>query len=370
MSSDLQSLIQKIDVEDLNIPLTEPFGISGGAQAVANNLLVRLTLSDGTVGIGEGAPLPPYNGETQQIAKDAINLATPFILNTNSNNWRSISELLEIKISHSGSARCAIETALLDALAKQKNTPLYSFFGNKKSVIETDMTITTQANHSKAESINHAINSTQAILDRGIRIIKTKIGSNSAVDIERIQAIHRLAPHAPLILDGNGGFTADEALRIIEKLRALNIIPALFEQPVPGEDIEGLKKVTQLGGVLVAADESVKDKKTAKIVIDEKASHVVNIKIMKCGLIEAFDIATMCHQSGMGLMVGGNVESILAMTTSAHLSYGTGYFQYHDLDTPAWMLKNPFQGGFIQEGGFLSINHVTCGHGVTAAGYV
>jgi L-Ala-D/L-Glu epimerase len=63
------TVIRSIAIEDLNIPLLEPFGIATGAQTQANNLLVTLELADGTRGYGEAAPFPAVNGETQ--ASDA-----------------------------------------------------------------------------------------------------------------------------------------------------------------------------------------------------------------------------------------------------------------------------------------------------------
>ena len=64
--------IKSLRVAPLDIPLHTPFGISGGAQTAANNVLVALTLADGTCGYGEAAPLPPYNGETQAQALAAL----------------------------------------------------------------------------------------------------------------------------------------------------------------------------------------------------------------------------------------------------------------------------------------------------------
>ena len=67
----------------------------------------------------------------------------------------------------------------------------------------------------------------------------------------------------------------------------------------------------------------------------------------------------------LGLMIGGNVESILAMTTSACFAAGQGGFTFADLDTPLFMATNPFEGGFSLDGGNISVAHIKAGHGVT-----
>jgi hypothetical protein len=66
-------------------------------------------------------------------------------------------------------------------------------------------------------------------------------------------------------------------------------------------------------------------------------------------------------------MIGGNVESILAMTMSACFAAGLGGFGYADLDTPWFLAANPFSGGYVARGGTLSVGHISAGHGVTAA---
>ena len=86
---------------------------------------------------------------------------------------------------------------------------------------------------------------------------------------------------------------------------------------------------------------------------------------MKSGIVEALEVSKMCKEAGLKLMIGGNVETILSMTASACISYGLGIFDFHDLDTPAWMVTNPFQGGFVQRGAEIFVSHILSGHGVT-----
>ena len=54
---------------------------------------------------------------------------------------------------------------------------------------------------------------------------------------------------------------------------------------------------------------------------------------MKSGVAQALDMATCARALGMQLMIGGMVESEIAMTTSACLAAGLGGFAAVDLDT-------------------------------------
>ncbi|MBP1467193.1 dipeptide epimerase [Candidatus Chloroploca sp. M-50] len=351
--------IHNLTVEPLDIPLLMPFGIAGGSQEIARNLLVRIELADGTLGYGEAAPFPAFNGETQASAQAAIESVRSIIEGADVREWRPLARALCEPLMKHGSARCAIETAILDALTRHVGMPLYVFFGGAGSVLETDMTITTG-------SPEDASTAALAILDRGIRMIKVKIGGGDLdLDLRRLIAVHAVAPDAPLMLDGNGGMRADEMLALLGALHAQQIHPVLIEQPVPGDDWEGMNQLARWCGAPVAADETASSAANVLRLAHERAAQVVNIKLMKCGVVEALDIATICRVTGLRLMIGGMVESLLAMTMSAHFAAGIGGFEFVDLDTPMFMAENPFVGGFQQQGGRLDIGHITAGHGVT-----
>jgi hypothetical protein len=63
-------------------------------------------------------------------------------------------------------------------------------------------------------------------------------------------------------------------------------------------------------------------------------------------------------------MIGGNVESVLAMTVSACFATALGGFRFADLDTPFFMSENPFRGGYRIRAGQISVGHLRAGHGV------
>jgi L-alanine-DL-glutamate epimerase-like enolase superfamily enzyme len=95
-----------------------------------------------------------------------------------------------------------------------------------------------------------------------------------------------------------------------------------------------------------------------------QAVQVVNIKLTKYGILEAWDIASVARAAGLGLMIGGNVESRLAMTAAAHFAAGLGGFSFVDLDTPLWFSSDPMRGMRMERDGSYLLGKVRSGIGV------
>jgi L-alanine-DL-glutamate epimerase-like enolase superfamily enzyme len=354
-----RSSIRRFEFRPLDIALHTPFGISGGAQAMANNVLVTVELDGGFTGHGEAAPLPPYNGETQAQALAALAAAQGWLVGRPADDWRALAAEFRTRGgADCGSAQCAFEMALLDALNRRDGIPMWKYFGGAGTTLETDMTVTTG-------SPEQAAIDARAIRDRRIRLIKVKVGGpkGPAYDLARLAAIHGVAPDSPLILDGNAGVSRADATALVQGLRQLGIKPALLEQWLPKDDLAGMKALGEESGWPVAADESVCSGADAQKIADARAAQFLNIKMMKAGLSVALDIAAVAKRTGLGLMIGGNVESLLAMTTSACFAAGQGGFTFADLDTPLFMATNPFEGGFKLDGGTISVAHIGLGHG-------
>ncbi|PTX95484.1 dipeptide epimerase [Opitutus sp. ER46] len=359
----LASQITSAAVSPLNLPLFMPFGISGGAHATADNVLFRVTLADGTVGYGEGAPLPPYNGETQQDALTALATAPELLAGRDARDWHGLAAEFRASGGHkSGSAQAALEMALLDAVAQQQGRSLTTLFGGATTELETDMTVTTG-------TAADARVAAEDIRRRGIRWIKVKVGGahDTAHDLARIDAIREVAPEAPLILDANAGLDRGRAGELVRGLKGRGVTPALLEQWLPKADLDGMRALHLESGWLVAADESVSTAADVAKIATAGAAQVVNIKLMKAGIVAALDVVRAARQYGLELMIGGNVESILAMTTAACFAAGHGGFRFADLDTPLFLAENPFTGGYRLTGGTISVAHLHAGHGVRPA---
>lgn len=358
--------VSSLRVSPLDIALLAPFGISRGTQEVAANVLVTVELSDGSLGYGEAAPFPAYNGETQSAALGLLSMAANWLPGRDAADWTGIAAEFRSRGGPAcGSALCALETALLDALTRRGGVSAWRHFGGAGTELETDMTVTTGTPGEAGEAA-------RLIRRRGIRIIKAKVGGPGGprADLERVSAILEAAPDSPLILDGNAGMDRSHASELVRGLRARGVSPALLEQWLPRDDLVGMRALGAESGWTVAADESVTNAADARLVARAGAAGVFNIKLMKAGIAEALAVVLIARESGIGLMIGGNIESILAMTMSACFAAGLGGFAFADLDTPLFLAGNPFEGGYRMDGGRISVAHIDAGHGVLPRGHL
>ena len=331
--------IRSVTAEPLNIPLLEPFTIATGSVSEARNVLITIILDDGSVGYGESAPFPPSTGESQETALAAAKGCAILIEGKDAAHWRTLSKLMRSVYFSQMTAIAGIEMALLDALTHSYGIPLSIFFGGTSTLIETDMSI-------PMVTPEHGYELAKDIVARGIHCIKIKVGGDIRDDVALVEAIREGAPGLGLMLDANQGYTANEALLCLEALDDHDIRPLMLEQPVHKDDHEGLRYVTQHTTVPIAADESAYNAANVAHLIAMGAVNVVNIKLMKCGFVEALDIAAVCRATHTQLMIGAMMESRLATSAATHFVAGLGGFRYIDLDTPMLLADDPFTGGY------------------------
>src|SRR5579875_415555 len=349
--------IQQIAVEPLTIPLLEPFTIATGSVSSARNVLITIALQDGSVGYGECAPFPPSTGESQETALAAAQGCTDLLQGQDAANWRQLSQLVH-GLYYAQTTVCAgIEMALLDALTRSYGLPLSVFFGGASNSVETDLSI-------PMVTPEHAYELARDAVSKGIRTLKVKVGGDLREDVARVEAIREGAPGAGLMLDANQGYTANEALLCLEALDDRDIRPLLMEQPVHKDDYDGLRYVTRHTTVPIAADESASNAASVARLISLGACNVINIKLMKCGFVEALDIAAVCRAHHIHLMIGAMMESRLAISAAAHFVAGLGGFRYIDLDTPMLLTEDPFTGGYERRGGVYDLASIEKGLGI------
>jgi o-succinylbenzoate synthase len=332
--------IDKIEIKPLNVELTDTFTISQGSVETVRNLLVIITLQNGIVGYGEITPFPELKGEDREACIQRFNKISSEVIGKSLENIRYISHFLNEALSTSPSVKCGIEVSMLDALSRSLSIPLWTYFGGlSKEIIQTDITI-------PILSTDRSLQLARKWYDKGFRTLKIKVGIEHDREIKLISEINKEHRNIRFIIDANQAFNENQALEFIRELKSEQCDIIVFEQPLNRYDYVGMGRLKKLLNVPIAADESVFSVKDLQQVIKYGSADVVNLKIMKTGVFNVLDIATTSLSMGLDLMIGGMVETRIAMGCSAAIAMGYCPVKYIDLDTPLLMSSDPLIGGY------------------------
>lgn len=328
------SPIAEFKIRTLESELHMPFSISKGAVETVKNVLIVFMDASGHTGIGEAAPFPVLTGDTQSIALVAAqDICAQLSGLTPAAALEKLHNHLWPAFSYAPSARSGVEMALWDLHARQLDCPLWALWGRAQlGGAATDITLpclpAAQVAGFWGQFETHKF-----------PYVKVKVGGGSiADDVDRIVELLRCAGQPLQIsLDGNQGFQVDSAKRLVFELLARKIQPLFFEQPLPEDDFAGMARLTETLAIPVCADETVKTLADALKVIHENCAQMINLKFTKSGIRESLLIAEVARRCSKSLMIGGMVESEIAMTASLHAVCGTGAIQWCDLDTPFFL---------------------------------
>ena len=341
--------ISKIEIYKYSIPMV-PFVIATGTMQSAQNLLVRIHTNTGLIGIGECSAFPMIAGETQatcfEMAKDFAAL------------WKQKDPLqiearmqeLDLFTAGNYTAKSAFDLALYDISAKHANLPLYQFLGGEKKRIESDLTMGIDTPENMAAT---AIE----FKEKGVHMIKVKLGKNAQEDILRIQKIREAIGYDIQIrIDANQGWSFDDAVLALTGMGAYQI--AFCEQPMRKWNDELLPQLMAISPIPIMADESVFTHHDAERLIRHKACTYINIKFAKSGgICEALKINKVAEANGIPCMLGGMLESRVAITANVHFALANNNIQFYDLDTClVGHLADPVMGGITYQGMELLLN--------------
>jgi len=343
----LPSTITRIEYWSVDIPITDPFVVATGARTVAENVFLRVTLSNGTQGYGEAAPFPEVGGEDRESCLLALHRLSKTVLDRSAADYEEIGHLLSEQARTYPAARCGLETAVIDAYCHAVNIPMWQLWGGMEVCErETDITI-------PITDLDKTVALARGWYAKGFRLFKMKVGKDVESDIRRLDAVHRALPGISFIGDGNQGFSRQDCLTFAQGVKRFGGTMVLLEQPVVRDDLDSMAAIRRETGIPVAADESVRSLADAQEVVARGAADYINIKIMKTGVVEAVKITSFTIASGLKLMIGGMVETRVAMGCSFSLVLGLGSFKMLDLDTPLLLANDPVTGGYRYEGSRL-----------------
>jgi L-alanine-DL-glutamate epimerase-like enolase superfamily enzyme len=351
--------IQSVEVTPVTFKLRKPFVTAAGQKSHTHNVQIRITLSDGTIGLSEASSSIAMPKESQDAMSRVLREMIPELRRHLFDDIRSLSGLVWRLQPLHPTAAAAMECALIDAFARSKRQSLALYFGGKSLAVETDLTLS-------VDTPARLHTAAKAAVRAGFRKIKIKLsGVDPVLDVERMKAVHRGAPRAKLVADGNQGFGLSHAITFIHALERAQVPLVFFEQPFPKQDFPSMRQFRRRSHVPLFADESVLSAADATKVFESGAADGVNVKVAKSGLFGALDILHVARRYGKRMAIGCMEESKLGLAASVHLACGTAGFEWIDLDSIFLLEKQQLRGGFCVKGPVLSVKGIKAGIGIS-----
>jgi len=326
------TVITGIETILVDLPTIRPHVLAMATMNRQTLCLVKVRCSDGVVGIGEGTTIGglAYGPESPEGIKLAIDTYfTPLLIGCDGSRPAQAMARIARSVVGNHFARCAVETALLDAQGKRLGLPVSELLGGR--VHDRLPVLWTLASGNTATDIAEA----EAMLDaRRHDAFKLKIGKRDlAADVTHVAAIKRaLGDRASVRVDVNMAWDEVTARRGVAMLADAGC--DLVEQPLIRHNREGMARLCARSPIPIMADEALQGPTSAYDYISSAATDVLAVKIEQSGgLFAACAVRAIAEAAGVLLYGGTMLEAAVGTVASAQvfatfptLAFGTELF--------------------------------------------
>lgn len=244
-------MIKNIETIYSRIPLGAGKGGSGSTEV--EFIFVELLTTEGITGTGFTFTLTGGGTSVKKYIDDTIK---PFLLNAKVMDWDRHWHTLWNKHQRMGNGNgllglSAIDIAVWDIRAKQKNSPLFELLGQQREGIS--IYGSGRATHDM--STEQLIEGALSYVSEGYQAIKLRAGLLEVKeDVKRIQAVKDVAgKDLDIMVDCNERLVYPDALKLGRHLEEMDIY--WMEEPLPSWDIEGHKRLAEQIKVPIAVGE-------------------------------------------------------------------------------------------------------------------
>ncbi|SAK51320.1 muconate and chloromuconate cycloisomerase [Caballeronia fortuita] len=328
----MNAQITSVEAILVDLPTIRAHQLAMATMQQQTLVIVRLRTSDGIEGIGEATTIGglSYGDESPEGIKLTIDTyLAPALIGQDASNINAAMLRLNKVARGNRFAKCALETALLDAQGKRLNVPVSELLGG--AVRKTLPVLWTLASGDTQRDIEEA---EMLLAERRHNTFKLKIGRRSVRDdVAHVSAIKSaLGDGAKVTVDVNQAWSETDAAFGIEALQSAGI--DLIEQPTPREQRSALARLAARFIVPIMADEAVTGPEDALELVRHACADVFALKIAKSGGIYGMmRTAAIADAAGVSLYGGTMLEGSIGSIASAHgfsalpqLAWGTELF--------------------------------------------
>ncbi|BBX96688.1 enolase C-terminal domain-like protein [Mycobacterium lacus] len=297
-------------VRSLRIPLR--VGVRQASFHRAESASIVVAVARDAVGVGEGCPRPYQTGEDIDSGVAWLNAIAPAALAAASDlaGLREFVWERRVELDQHPAAWCALELALLDALAREAGCSVERLLDLPETTTRFVYTLVLS---------DGPLEVTWAQLKRGfaadIRCYKVKLGADAQRNRERLDLLWRLAPGPIRVrLDANNLWGKDSKAAIRE-LGALAPLFYAVEEPLAPRCPTELARVARQVDTAIILDESLCTLADLALYGDRGVEWIANLKVSRCGgLLRAIELARAVQALSWPVVVGGQVGETSLLT--------------------------------------------------------
>jgi o-succinylbenzoate synthase len=303
--------IEAITLREIHMPLVHFFETSFH-RLYARRILLVTVHSEGVDGWGESVvgEDPFYSSEWIESAwPTLIQYLIPALLGKRIESARECPGLFA-KVRAHRMAKAALENALWDAEAGQKQVPLWKLLGGTRREIPCGVSIGIQ------DSIEQLLDKIQIELAAGYRRIKIKV--KPGWDVNVLEKIRSRWADITLSCDANSAYTLDQ-VEHLRKFDQFNLL--MIEQPLWNDDIYYHARLQKELRTSICLDESIVNVRSAAFAVETAACRIINIKVGRVGgFSEALKVHDLCHAHNIPVWCGGMLETGIGRAHNIALS--------------------------------------------------
>jgi len=310
--------IVEVETFLVDLPTIRPHQLAMTTMKGQTLMIVRLRMADGIIGIGEGTTIGglAYGPESPEGMKLAIDTyIAPILLQSDASRIGVTMAIIAKTVQGNHFAKCAVETALIDALGKRVGLPASELLGGRHH--DRLPVAWTLASGDTARDIAEA---EDMLARRRHNIFKLKIGRGDArKNIAHVAAIKAaLGDRASVRVDINQAWSEATASACLPMLRDAGV--DLIEQPIALKNIRGMARLARETSIAIMADEALNGPETAFQVAQSEGADVFALKIAQSGgLFAGAKVGAIAEAAGIGLYGGTMLEGAIGTAASAHL---------------------------------------------------
>ncbi len=351
-SMGLQPLkIRRADGFGLRLPMKKPVLMSGVRLVHSENWLIRLEADNGQVGWGEASSAPNHGGSTVAEMKLGWSQLKDQVPGADALHLGGLTQRFAPCVKAGKSVLGALDMALHDLVGRHLGVPAHVLLGGMRRDAVSPLWL---LGTGKRES---DLAEAEQRYAEGYRFFKLKVGVRPlAEEIEMALALRSaLGSELRLCADANMGMNADQAIAYAQGVKEARL--DFFEQPLPREDVDGLRRLIATGLIDVGLDESIAS-------VQDLISHAAlgaaggSLKTLKLGGMSGVVAAAhVCQAHGQRINLAGKIaETSIASAAVIQLAAVLPNVDWGVSPSQAYLVEDVTAQPLREQGGWYRVS--------------